>query len=220
MLKPLPINAKLFSLLPLQSVVFLTHLVTIHPTQLFHVIMINFIIWNARSVVHKLDDIAAVLHHQPIIFGITETWLKLAYQLSHLWLHGALHRQRTFRSRWLRCDILHYSRTIRTSAGLEAAAVRITDVHPPFTFVIVYNLPRGPFPSNSPAQLLTLDASIILAGDINGQNTAWGCHTTTFRGKGLQKFVDYNYLSLSAPNTPTHHPSTKFSPFHHCFLHL
>ncbi|KAJ8889970.1 hypothetical protein PR048_009475 [Dryococelus australis] len=142
-------------------------------------------------------------HYQPAIFGITKTWLKPQFTIRGFTIHytdseGA---PRGGVALLICSDITHYPCTTTPFNSLEALAVRITGIHPPFTFII------RPFPTDGLTNLTRMDNAVIIAGDFNSHHVHWGCHNTTFRGHGLYNLILNQHLTISAPVTPTYHPS-------------
>lgn len=54
---------------------------------------------------------------------------------------------------------------------------------------------------------MSLNNSIIMAGDLNCKHTNWGCLVTNPNGIKLQTFISNTPYTISAPGVPTYFPT-------------
>ncbi|KAJ8891355.1 hypothetical protein PR048_010871 [Dryococelus australis] len=131
--------------------------------------MIHFLVWNARSSLHKSQDISLNLQFltspRP---GSNDTKFTIpGYTIYRTDREGA---PQGGVAPLIRNDITHYPRMITPFNDLEALAVRITN----------------------------WQCSYNSRGDFNTQHAHWGCHNTTFRGCGLYNLILNQHLKISA----------------------
>jgi len=93
---------------------------------------------------------------------------------------------------------------------LEAVAVLIRLNNRPVTLVsyiisLAYQPPNRHMHISDYEQLMSLNSSIIIAGDLNTKHTNWGCRVINPNGRKLQ-FIAYTFYTVSAPSEPTYFP--------------
>lgn len=90
---------------------------------------------------------------------------------------------------------------------LEAVAVLTRLNNRYVTLVSAYQPPSRHMHIYDYEQLLSLNGSIIIAGDLNSKHTNWGCRVINPNGRKLQSFIANTLYTISAPNEPTYFPS-------------
>ncbi|KAL4100752.1 hypothetical protein QTP88_020784 [Uroleucon formosanum] len=90
---------------------------------------------------------------------------------------------------------------------LEAVAVSININNKYITFVSAYQPPSRQMLIADYEKVMSLDNSVIIAGDLNSKHINWGCRVTNPNGSKLQAFIENTPFSISAPNTPTYFPT-------------
>lgn len=87
---------------------------------------------------------------------------------------------------------------------LEAVAELIRLNNHYATLVSAYQPPSHQMHIANYEQILSLNSSIITAGDLNSKHTNWSCHVINQNGCKLQTFIVNTPYSISAPSEPTY----------------
>ncbi|KAL4141647.1 hypothetical protein QTP88_004249 [Uroleucon formosanum] len=90
---------------------------------------------------------------------------------------------------------------------LEAVAVLIKLNNRYVTIVSAYQPPSRQMHISDYDKIMSLDNSIIMAGDLNAKHTNWGCRVSNPNGTKLLSFIANTPYAINAPNEPTYFPS-------------
>ena len=97
------------------------------------------------------------------------------------------------------------SRQLVLRTSLQAVAVRVCISHQELTICSLYLPPGTPLPVAEMRQLmLELPAPVLVVGDFNAHNTAWGCDSTGTRGRLLESLIDDETLCVLNTGKRTH----------------
>lgn len=169
----------------------------------------DMIQWNINGIKSHYEELQLLLtEHQPIIFAIQESHLKIDQQINIK--NYDIHRKD-------RPDIQHasggvatlvrkdtHSENVPLNTIFEAVAVNIYIPHK-ITICNIYIPPNFNFSSEDIEDLINqLHTSYMLLGDFNAHNTIWGCETTNRKGNIIENLLDLNNVALLNDGHPTH----------------
>lgn len=171
--------------------------------------------FNAQSVNGHREEISKFLRdHDLDVFLIQETFLKPSLRSPRIAGYHIVRNDRTrdrlggtliYFRRFLHCIPINTPSLI----DLEASVCRLAMTgHQPITIASVYlsGSPDRLLHQADLEALLSLDNSVIIAGDFNAKNQAWNCLCTTARGSRLETFAEVLNFDVIAPLEPTHYP--------------
>ena len=97
------------------------------------------------------------------------------------------------------------SRRLALRSSLQAVAVRVLIHHRELTICSVYLPPGTPLPVVELQRLLLeLPAPVLVVGDFNAHNIAWGCDSTGRRGRLLESLINDEMLCVLNTGERTH----------------
>ena len=103
---------------------------------------------------------------------------------------------------------VHHSLPVRPlllNSPLQAVAVRVHLYRREVTICSLYLPPGTAFPEVEMRRLLSeLPAPVLVVGDFNAHNTAWGCNDTCPRGRVLETFICDESLCILNTGQRTH----------------
>lgn len=161
--------------------------------ELHNTLLLN---WNANGLKNQRNTLLAFLNHYNIhIACITETHLSHTdkikfpgykiYRADRITLSRAMGGvailvRNIIKQQQLPTLVLTY---------LEAVAVSININNKYITFVSAYQPPSRQMLIADYEKVMSLDNSVIIAGDLNSKHINWGCRVTNLNGSKLQAFL-------------------------------
>jgi len=102
--------------------------------------------------------------------------------------------------------IIHQPAPCPNSANFETITVTVTIERNDYIIIAAYKPPKKQFPLNEYREIFNNNPNVILLGDLNSKNQAWGCNCTTQQGINLQSIAISSSVDIIAPWQPTHYP--------------
>lgn len=167
--------------------------------------------WNARGLLHNLDDITELLHkHNPKVLCIQETHLKPS-QTNFLRQYAVFRKDRdeaTASSGGV-AIIVQKSvpcRPLILQTALEAVSVRVILFDKLVTVCSLYIPPSYKLNRTDFHHLIDqLPAPYIVVGDLNAHNTLWGDARCDARGRLIEQFLLCSGACLFNKKQPTYY---------------
>ena len=166
--------------------------------------------WNCRGLKPNHQDLQSLLRwRSPFVICLQETKLLPTTTCS---MKGyAVFRKDVPSSTIAHGGVLiatHHSlpsRQLALRSSLQAVAVRVNINHQELTICSLYLPPGTPLPVTEMRQLIfELPAPVLVVGDFNAHNTAWGCDSTGTRGRLLESLIDDETLCVLNTGERTH----------------
>ena len=166
--------------------------------------------WNCRGLRTSSQELQALVHqNRPLAICLQET--KLSPD-SHFAMRGySVFRKDLSVSTVAHGGValcVHHSvpvRHISLRSSLQVVAARAHFMHREVTICSVYLPPGSALPSLELSRLMAeLPPPVLLLGDFNAHNSAWGGESTDSRGRLLETFVHNESLCVLNTGTRTH----------------
>lgn len=171
--------------------------------------------WNANGLQRQFYEFKHFLHDQKIdIACLTETHLNNSNKMNipgyiiYRKDRNAIHTGGGV-AIIIKRKIKHNPVIIPQNNNLEMVAISISLSVGNITLITAYKPPNKKLPIDIMETIFRNNNKIILLGDLNAKNQAWGCHTTTPQGKILLETAIKNNWIIRAPTQPTHYPYNK-----------
>ena len=166
--------------------------------------------WNCRGIKPNHQDLQTVIRwRNPMIVGLQET--KLAPAMTCAVKGYSVYRKDVDSQTVAHGGVLlavHHSlsaKPLLLRSPLQAVAARVHFCHREVTVCSLYLPPGAALPVAELRQLLVeLPAPVLVVGDFNAHNTAWGCDTTGTRGRLLESFIRDEALCILNTGERTH----------------
>ena len=176
-----------------------------------HTGTLKFMTWNANGLLNQRNEFIHFLQiHDIDVAAITETHLIPSKTIK-------IPRYRCYRydrpthyaaggvAIIIKRHISHWYHSLPNISSMEVISVQCQLLHETITVISAYKPPNITFDRNEFLSLFNTSTPVILFGDLNAKNTAWGCRTLNPAGRVLYSLLSPNHLSISSPATPTYY---------------
>ena len=166
--------------------------------------------WNCRGLRANYQDLQTLIRWRtPLFIGLQET--KLAPGITCSIKGYSVYRKDADSQTIAHGGVLlavHHSlpaRQLPLQSPLQAVAAKVHLHHREITVCSVYLPPGTALPVAELRRLIhELPAPVLIVGDFNAHNTAWGCDTTGTRGRLLESFIRDEALCILNTGQRTH----------------
>ncbi|CAG5055373.1 unnamed protein product [Parnassius apollo] len=171
--------------------------------------------WNPDGIRQKLQELRTVAQQQDIhiiLLGETilnpKTQIKLPnfhiYRRDEVTSQGAAYRGTAV---LVRRDIVHQELELPSYQTMRSIGIRMEAAGEELRIYAAYHPPGTPFCSSDIRRVMEGDTPIIIAGDLNAKNPAWGSRVITPPGLELYEDAEKSLYDVLGPEEPTHVPT-------------
>ena len=174
---------------------------------------IRILTWNANGILanNKLLELTHLLQNKHIdILCLSETHLKPSQKL---YIPNFIsYRRDRIGSRGggvailIRKNIRHKALSPLDSP-IESSAIELILQGGSCKVFAVYSPPHKVLQNSDLAPFLSLDGSVVIAGDLNAKHISWGCRSSNQSGRSLLRASLSHSSTIEAPNEPTFTPN-------------
>jgi len=168
----------------------------------------SIIQWNCQGIRNKKDELLNIIAtHRPSIVALQETKLRdtstFRIPAFNIMRKDGHQNHSTHGGVALLTHSSIPCTRISLTTPLQAIAIKV-HLHVLMTVCCIYTSPSHTLTHALLQQLLAqLPAPVVIVGDFNGHNTAWGCSTTNPRGTIMEEFALHNNLNILNNGAPT-----------------